>query len=653
MGKSNPNKDEREKSKEKAAKLLAKLHETPEERRNRRLEKKKRKQEKKEKKQKEQEELLGGYTNEVNPFGDTNLTEKFVWKLKREKEIESGLNPDELDHEREKQRRLELKREIAKVKERREKREIEKQREEEERAKRAREMQGESFMNWEKKEQEFHLKQAKDRSEIRIREGRPKPIDILYKNLSLDSDFDYGMNEPYKIFQGLSLAELEELHKDIQMYLELDSHKEFWQAMVIVCEDNISELRKFEEEKLLIQGNFPSSHRRNFHSGSMNGNPLLPNRQSVDFARQFEGGVHQEVATDIASIFAGKSYAELCRIHDAIHVKINSGNAHDVEYWDAIAKRLVVFKAKAKLREIHQDLLKKNLANLQSQQEMQSAEMQRIKEEDRKIEIKLEHHQAYEQPFSNPENPKITIKQEKEEAAAAEEEEEEKEMEDADVGEKPHEEGSYSPEIIHNYDETEEVVDADADLEQLNQQRREILEKGALKLQERSIAVRPTDRILTEEDMYRREAEKLMEENEEPFNLEIPLENRVYWWHDKYRPRKPKYFNRIHTGYEWNKYNQTHYDHDNPPPKIVQGYKFNIFYPDLIDKTKAPQYHIEPTDPPDTCILRFHAGPPYEDIAFKIVHKEWEYSHKKGFKCTFERGILHLWFNFKRYRYRR
>ena len=58
----------------------------------------------------------------------------------------------------------------------------------------------------------------------------------------------------------------------------------------------------------------------------------------------------------------------------------------------------------------------------------------------------------------------------------------------------------------------------------------------------------------------------------------------MYWWHEKYRPRKPKYFNRVHTGYEWNKYNQTHYDHDNPPPKVVQGYKFNIFYPDLIDK---------------------------------------------------------------------
>jgi hypothetical protein len=54
-----------------------------------------------------------------------------------------------------------------------------------------------------------------------------------------------------------------------------------------------------------------------------------------------------------------------------------------------------------------------------------------------------------------------------------------------------------------------------------------------------------------------------------------------------------------------------------------------------------------------TCLLIFHAGPPYEDIAFKILNKEWEYSHKKGFKCSFERGILHLYFNFKRQRYRR
>ena len=46
-------------------------------------------------------------------------------------------------------------------------------------------------------------------------------------------------------------------------------------------------------------------------------------------------------------------------------------------------------------------------------------------------------------------------------------------------------------------------------------------------------------------------------------------------------------------------------------------------------------------------------GPPYEDIAFKIVNQEWETNHKRGFRCRFERGILQLYFNFKRHRYRR
>ena len=124
-------------------------------------------------------------------------------------------------------------------------------------------------------------------------------------------------------------------------------------------------------------------------------------------------------------------------------------------------------------------------------------------------------------------------------------------------------------------------------------------------------------------------------------------------WQDKYRPRKPRYFNRVKTGYDWNKYNQTHYDHDNPPPKIVQGYKFNIFYPDLIDKTQTAQYFIEPADSDEFCVIRFHAGPPYKDIAFKIINREWNLSRKRGFRCTFERGVLSLYFNFNSHWYRR
>lgn len=67
---------------------------------------------------------------------------------------------------------------------------------------------------------------------------------------------------------------------------------------------------------------------------------------------------------------------------------------------------------------------------------------------------------------------------------------------------------------------------------------------------------------LASEAMYRAEAEKDLDEEEELFNLEEDLPNPTsYNWEDKYRPRKPRYFNRVHTGYEWNKYNQTHYEY--------------------------------------------------------------------------------------------
>ena len=69
--------------------------------------------------------------------------------------------------------------------------------------------------------------------------------------------------------------------------------------------------------------------------------------------------------------------------------------------------------------------------------------------------------------------------------------------------------------------------------------------------------------------------------------------------------RKPRFFNSVKQGYEWNKYNQMHYDSENPPPKVVQGYKFNIFYPDLADKTKAPQFYLEQNGTNDTLTIRF------------------------------------------------
>ncbi|XP_066344425.1 splicing factor Cactin-like [Miscanthus floridulus] len=124
--------------------------------------------------------------------------------------------------------------------------------------------------------------------------------------------------------------------------------------------------------------------------------------------------------------------------------------------------------------------------------------------------------------------------------------------------------------------------------------------------------------------------------------------------------RKPRYVARVRTGHEWNKYNRVHYDHDHdhdhPPPKVVKGYTFVLHYPDLdLAGGKPPQYTVEEdgSGSDETCIVRFHAGWPYEDVAFRMVNREWERSRKAGFRSTFDRGVLRLSFHFKRVFYRR
>ncbi|CAN1284350.1 CTN [Linum perenne] len=513
-------------------------------------------------------QTVSGYSNDSNPFGDSNLNEKFVWRKKIEKDVYQGVPLDEFSVKAEKKRQKERMAEIEKVKKRREERALEKAQHEEEMALLARERARAEFQDLEKKEDEFHYEQSKFRSEIRLREGRVKPIDVLTKHLNVSDDLDIEINEPYMVFRGLTVKEMEELHDDIKMHLDMErttqTHVDYWEALLVVCNWELSEARKKDALELLAE----------------------------------ERGMHSAIEADVREFLEGKTSSELDESKSKIEALLSSGEGRVVEYWQAVLKRLQIYKAKAILKEIHAKMLRTHLKRLEPDLEP-----------------------VYREPVEE----------------TQEEEEEEEEA------------GSFSPELLHGDDDEEEAIDPEEDKALLEKKRTAVLEEQQRRIQP---PPPPSDNF----ELKAIKAMGAMEEGDAIFgsNAEISLDSAVYWWHDKYRPRKPKYFNRVHTGYEWNKYNQTHYDHDNPPPKIVQGYKFNIFYPDLVDKTKAPTYTIDKDGNSDeTCIIRFHAGPPYEDIAFRIVNKEWEYSHKKGFKCTFERGILHVYFNFKRHRYRR
>ncbi|PYH90052.1 cactin [Aspergillus ellipticus CBS 707.79] len=484
----------------------------------------------------------------------------------------------------------------------------------------------EQVREWVAQEDIFVLKQAKKKAEIRVKEGRAKPIDWLTVTLRvidptrnpLDdeiADSELDLVDPDGVFEGLSQTELLDLEKDIETFLGLESNsqnRDFWKTMKVICRD----------------------------------------RQKITAP---EGRALSSVAADINRLLSPKSYEQLQTLEVQVRRKLDSNEPIDTDYWEELLRSLTVWKARAKLKKVFQAVIDERVRGLRKQQCEEAAS----------VRAKLA--------------PLAPILQEGQRS------------ESADGGEFR----GLDPDPllqIRPEDKVLEIVDETAFLNQVARDRQKVLKMGFIPLRQRHAerpSAAPVNQItnvpvatastrfssIPNEDfsqatkaLYERELAKGVSENEEIFTGEEAVSTGPEpQWASKYRPRKPRYFNRVQMGYEWNKYNQTHYDHDNPPPKVVQGYKFNIFYPDLIDKTKAPTYRIErehgrkrgqsfaAAGKEDTCLIRFMAGPPYEDIAFRIVDKEWDYSAKRerGFKSTFDKGILQLHFQFKRIYYRK
>ncbi|XP_076792155.1 splicing factor Cactin-like [Arvicanthis niloticus] len=106
-----------------------------------------------------------------------------------------------------------------------------------------REKEVQHFKTWEEQEDSFHLQQAKLCSKIRIRNGRAKPIDLLAKYISAEEDnLAVEMHEPYTFLHGLTVADMEGLLEDIQVYMKLEQGKnlDFWQDMTTITEVDVS-----------------------------------------------------------------------------------------------------------------------------------------------------------------------------------------------------------------------------------------------------------------------------------------------------------------------------------------------------------------------------------------------------------------------------
>jgi len=606
-----------EKKKLKREKERRKALETPEEKRARRLMKKHLKG------QKEREKLgwtsdMIQYDNDDNPFGDSNLTNTFRWEKKLEKEGISNINDEELES-LSKAKIMEQRQELEKVKKARLERERERQERTELEELEQRSKESEKFAKWKADEDQFHLKQALLRSSIRISDGRAKPIDLLAKYISAEDEVDaVEMHEPYTYLNGLTTTDLEDLLEDIKVYqrLEKGANCDYWEDITVIVEDELHKLRKLDRR-----------------TGSV-----------YEAAVERREGINKAVSTDVQQVFRGKTVEQLEQLQKSIEVKLKErSEGVDIGYWESLLSQLKAHTARGRLRDRHQENLRSKLAQLKAEQAEKQAEVEGIEG----IDMDIVKSRSPSVAGSGRGSRASSVASERggtgSGSGSGAESQDEWEVE-LNHCLNEYRNGAYSPVYTQMSDLPPGTVTF---LEEEDLARRNFDQSKALQ------GAKVENVLNAEERALEKEARKGMGEDEATFSVESALEQ-SYEWSDKYRPRKPRYFNRVHTGFEWNKYNQTHYDFDNPPPKIVQGYKFNIFYPDLIEKSSTPQFKLIPTgDTGDFCILKIMAGPPYEDIAFKIVNKEWEYGYKRGFRCQFHNNIFQLWFHFKRYRYRR
>lgn len=410
-------------------------------------------------------------------------------------------------------------------------------------------------------EDKFVLKQSKKKADIRVREGRAKPIDYLAFNLRYidsdrdpfeddETDVDIDVPAPGDIIKSLDAPQISELDSEIDSYYVLETNarnREYWKALQTLCADRKAKLDPYGQDQRVV--------------GS--------------------------VSDDIDKILAPKTHDQLEALEKQIKAKLHSDEDIDTDYWEQLLRSLRVWKARAKLSQVYEVIKQNRIAQAK--------------------EGNLEKAQAMDQALS---------------AGASS--------------------GLLPSATSTTKVETTQPTPAPSS---------SLATSSAPIGTERFSQVDTVDFSQVTKALYDREVAKGVDENEEIFTGEEAVTTSQPQWSDKYKPRKPRYFNRVQMGYDWNKYNQTHYDHDNPPPKVVQGYKFNIFYPELIDKTKAPTFKIirehgrrrgesfAAAGEEDTCLIRFIAGPPYEDIAFRIVDREWDYSAKKdrGFRSSFDK----------------
>lgn len=495
----------------------------------------------------------------------------------------------------------------------------------------------EQMREWVAKEDDFVLQQSKKKAHIRVREGRAKSIDWLAVTLGVidptrdpleedSNEADIDVVDPSAVFEGLDLPQLQGLDKDIETYMALESNqsnRRYWKVRLVQSDSQ----RSANSSQAL--------------------HVICKDYQDKLAPVAYRGRSSSSVSADVDRLLSPKTLTELESLEKQISGKLQSNEPIDVEYWEQLLRNVAVYKSRAELNAVYKNIIESRLDDLRHEQR---AEAVLVKD---KLALLTSISNSKDLGLSvvddlNAESLFLKASKNLDPEPLLKLRAEDKGLDTVDEKEFMDKLASERQRVLKLKYVPLRRAQSDKKAPVVASKTTEASTSGA----SRFATVPNEDFSSATKALYEREVARGVQEDEEIFAGEEDLSSSSKpQWASKYRPRKPRYFNRVQMGYEWNKYNQTHYDHDNPPPKVVQGYKFNVFYPDLIDKGKAPTYRIErengrkrgesfaPAGEEDTCLIRFISGPPYEDLAFRIVDKEWDYSAKRerGFRSSFDK----------------
>merc|ERR1711904_112666 len=193
--------------------------------------------------------------------------------------------------------------------------------------------------DWIEKKHSFH--NAKIRAEIRLREGRPEALDIIFKNLLLSNEFGMDPDPPHLTFSRLTLRKMEHLAYNINIFSQiLDSHNtfqyEYWQQTLIVLDHEINIAKKAIKPE--IDHSLETNH-------------------------------DTQIEESIKTVLHGKNFKELVNLEIEIKNHLNSDSAPDLDFWEKTLKRLKVHQALKRLKEMHDELYRDFLKNNHTKKE--------------------------------------------------------------------------------------------------------------------------------------------------------------------------------------------------------------------------------------------------------------------------------------------